>query len=166
MIVFNLLPDSSSHPSLRSSRGNNSRLGGVSDRKVKINRVAKIEIWMVNAPWTGTVKRWNTLFWRTLVAKHGELPMLVHHGAEYVGGLGNNLICRWSPNRSITDRQVHMGERGSKGTPSQRWSAIIKSLGEIPKSKDDCGNAFSQPLLVPEECDKAYRHDWLQMVEC
>jgi len=45
MIVFNLLIGSSSHPSLRSSRGNNSRLGGASDGKVKISKASMMEIW-------------------------------------------------------------------------------------------------------------------------
>ena len=76
MIVFNL----SSRPSLRSSRGNNSKLGGASDRKVKIRRDSL----------DGNLDRKHPLDWNgqkmeylvpeehqgNLEAKHGELPIL------------------------------------------------------------------------------------------
>jgi len=83
-----------SHPSLRNSEGNNSRLGGASDGKAKISRVAKRK-------WS---KKWNTLFpENTSVvgpeAKHGKVPILVHHDAGYVGGHRNNLIDGHQTNR-------------------------------------------------------------------
>ena len=57
----------------------------------------------------------------------------------------------------MVERQVHKGESGNKETPNHIRNPITNSGPGIAKPRLTRGIALSQPLLVPEGCDKAVK---------
>ena len=64
---------------------------------------------------------------------------------------------RWSPKLSIVVRQVHIGESGTKEIPNLMCNPITNYGPGIAEPKLTQVTAFSQPLLVPDGCERAVK---------